>query len=246
MKCRLFAALTALAPLTLLAGAQEVSKGLDAKGQIKIGNHAVKMENGKLYEIRATGSGFQPNVSISPGFFRIAPGPFEKDAVTHFFVPTETKEYRLYVVPTLFGQVPDGPLDYTLKVTRIPISNKPLVKEDSKLTADDPPYENKKSFAKMDTHHKTFPVNLEAGRFYIVDMVRKGKDFDFKAIDPYLFLEGPDGKVVASDDDSGGGRNARIVFKTQQAGSYRIIAATLNKAVGPFTLSVRKQLKEKE
>jgi hypothetical protein len=131
-------------------------------------------------------------------------------------------------------------------VSRIPISNKPLLKQEGYLAAEDPPYENKKSFAKMDTHHKVFPVKLEADRFYIIDMVRKGKDFDFKDIDPYLFLEDPDGKVVTQDDDSGGNLNARIVFKAQRSGDYRIIASTLRKATGPFTLTVRKQLKEKE
>jgi hypothetical protein len=237
-------ALTALAPLALLAAAQEGDKGLDAKGQIKIGNHAVMMKAGKLYEIRAQGSGFQPVVSINPGFFRFTPGPFEKDAVTHFYVPTETREYRLYVTPAIFGRVPEGPLDYTLKVTRIPLSDKPLVKQESSLAAEDPPYENKTAFGKR-AHHKVFPVKLEADRFYIIDMVRKGKGFD-KDIDPYLYLEDSDGKVVASDDDSGGDLNARIIFKAQRSGDYRVIASSLNNNTGPFTLTVRKQLKEKE
>jgi hypothetical protein len=238
------AALTALAPLALLAAAQEGGKGLDVKGQIKIGNHAVKMEAGRLYEIRAQGSGFPPVVSIYPGYFRSTPGPFEKDATTHFYVPTETKEYRLYVTPAIYGRVPDGPLDYTLKVTRVPISNKPLLKQESSLAAGDPPYENKTAFGKR-AHHKVFPVKLEADRFYIIDMVRKGKGFD-KDIDPYLYLEDSEGKVIASDDDGGGDLNARIVFRAQRSGDYRIIAASLNNDTGPFTLTVRKQLKEKE
>ena len=78
------AALTALAPLALLAAAQAGDKGLDFKGQIKIANHAVKMEAGKLYEIRAQGSRFQPVVSIYPGFFRYAPGPFAKSFFTRW------------------------------------------------------------------------------------------------------------------------------------------------------------------
>jgi hypothetical protein len=239
-------ALTALAPLGLLVAAQEGEKGLDVKGQIKIGNHAVKMEAGRLYEIRAKGSGFQPAVTINPGYLRPTLGPFEREAATYFYFPKETKEHRLYVIPALYGGVPDGPLEYTLKVTRIPISNKPLLKHEGNLAAEDPPYENKKSFAKMDTHHKVFPVKLEANRFYLIDMVRKGKDFDPKDIDPYLFLEDPEGKVVAQDDDGGGNLNARIIFKAERSGDYRIIAATLRRATGPFTLTVRKQLKEKE
>jgi hypothetical protein len=50
-----------------------------------------------------------------------------------------------------------------------------------------------------------------------------------------------DGKIVASDDDSGGDYNARIIFQVRRAGDYRIIATTLRRATGPFTLTVRTQ-----
>ncbi len=238
------AALTALAPLAVLAAAQDGDKGLDVKGQIKIGNHAVQMQAGKLYEIRAQGSGFQPIVNINPGFFRYAPGPIEKDAATHYYVPTETREHRLYVTPSVYGRVPEGPLDYTLKVTRIPMSSKPLLKQESSLAAEDPPYENKAVFAKR-AHHKAFKVKLDADRFYIIDMVRRGKGFD-RDIDPYLYLEDFEGKVVASDDDGGGNLNARIVFRAPRSGDYRVIASSLNEVTGLFALTIRKQLKEKE
>jgi hypothetical protein len=247
MKCRALAAaiLTALVPLALLAAAQAGDKGLDVKGQIKIGNHALKLEAGKLYVVRATGNGFMPVLSINPGFFRGAQGPFERNAVNTVFVPAETREYRLYVVPATYGPLPEGMLDYTLKVTRIPLSNKPLVKEESKLTAEDPPYENKKSFVKTE-HHKAFPVKLDAERYYVIDMMRKGKEFDFKDISPSIHLEDPDKKVVASDAFGGEKGNARLVFKAPRAGDYRVIATSTNKEVGPFSLIVRKQLKEKE
>jgi hypothetical protein len=45
--------------------------------------------------------------------------------------------------------------------------------------------------------------------------------------------------VVAQDDDSGGDLNARIVYAPPQDGEFRVIATTLNKALGGFTLTVR-------
>jgi hypothetical protein len=253
MNRKVFAAvaLTALAPLGLLA-AQEGDKGLDVKGQIKIGNHAVKMEAGKLYEIRAQGRGFRPIVRIKGNFSSVEES-FYEDAVTHFLVPTGTMEYRLYVTVDTsgFGQVPDvpaGPLDYTLKVTRIPFSDKPLLKRDSSLTAEDPLYANWQSDLKTYFYYKAFPVKLEADRFYIIDMVRKEIDKvrRRKEIDPFLYLEDAKGRILAQDDDGRDNLNARIIFKPDRSGDYRIIASTLRKATGPFTLTVRKQLKEKE
>ena len=79
-----------------------------------------------------------------------------------------------------------------------------------------------------------FSVKLKARQFYIIDMMRGTEE-----IDPYLFLEDSEGKIVASDDDSGGNRNARIVFSPRRDSEYRIIATTLSPANGPFTLTVR-------
>ena len=49
--------------------------------------------------------------------------------------------------------------------------------------------------------------------------------FGVNAINPYLVLLGPDGTVVAKDDDSGEGTNARIEHLTlPQSGVYTIRA----------------------
>ena len=46
---------------------------------------------------------------------------------------------------------------------------------------------------------------------------------------------------TAENDDRGGGLNARITFRADQAGAYRIQATTFNAGAGPFTLTVREQ-----
>ncbi len=60
------------------------------------------------------------------------------------------------------------------------------------------------------------------------------------AFDAYAILEDANGKVLARDDDSGGGTNARIVFTLPAAGAYRIIANTYRQgSYGAYTLTVR-------
>jgi hypothetical protein len=47
---------------------------------------------------------------------------------------------------------------------------------------------------------------------------------------------------VAEDDDSGGNRNARIVYRCTQDGEYRIYATCLGgNTAGAFQLTVREQ-----
>jgi hypothetical protein len=83
---------------------------------------------------------------------------------------------------------------------------------------------------------KIFQVDLQAGRTYTVDMTSPNQ----LALDPYLRIEDLNGRVLAEDDDSGGGLNARINFRPAQTGPYVIIATCYNaNQTGPFTLSIR-------
>lgn len=65
-------------------------------------------------------------------------------------------------------------------------------------------------------------------------------DVTSSAFDAYAILEDATGKILARDDDSGGGTNARIVFTLSEAGAYRIIANTYRQgSYGAYSLSVR-------
>ncbi len=59
-----------------------------------------------------------------------------------------------------------------------------------------------------------------------------------EAFDAYVYLLGPDGREVASDDDSGGACNARIETFLETGGSYRIVVGSFSGNTGPFTLRV--------
>ena len=58
--------------------------------------------------------------------------------------------------------------------------------------------------------------------------------------DAYAVIQDARGNVLARDDDSGDGTNARIVFTLPYSGQYRLIANTYRPgATGTYTLTVR-------
>lgn len=56
--------------------------------------------------------------------------------------------------------------------------------------------------------------------------------------DSYLFLYGPDGQLVMSDDDSGGNLQARIVTTLATSGPFTVVATSFSENTGPYTVSV--------
>ncbi|MBI3963305.1 MAG: hypothetical protein HY335_11185, partial [Deinococcus sp.] len=56
--------------------------------------------------------------------------------------------------------------------------------------------------------------------------------------DTYLILMGPDGDFLASDDDSGGDTNSRLVYLLPEDGSYTILANSYDVATGTYSLKL--------
>jgi WD40 repeat protein len=103
-------------------------------------------------------------------------------------------------------------------------------KVDCKLTNQDA-----KDKVRTKSAHKAHAINLIAGNTYTFDMTGTLPGLQF---DPYLRLEDAAGNQLAFDDDSGGGQNARIVFRCTRSGLYRIIATTFQPGFGYYSLSV--------
>ena len=79
-----------------------------------------------------------------------------------------------------------------------------------------------------------YTFTASAGRATTIEMV--------STFDNLLILVGPNGTVIASDDDSFGGLNARIVINLPSTGTYNIEATTSGTSgnvVGNYTLTVR-------
>jgi hypothetical protein len=88
---------------------------------------------------------------------------------------------------------------------------------------------------RSDCPAKLYSFALVEGRTYTIDLRSD-------AFDAYLRLEDSNGKIVAEDDDSGGGKtmhDARIVYKVPKSGTYTVVCTSYNaSAKGPYTLTV--------
>ena len=67
-------------------------------------------------------------------------------------------------------------------------------------------------------HYEPVTFDGSAGDVVTVDMVSSG--------DTYLFLEGPDGSQIASDDDGGNDFNSRLEIPLPEDGEYTIVATS--------------------
>lgn len=76
---------------------------------------------------------------------------------------------------------------------------------------------------------KAFGFEGAQGAPVTIDLI--SDDFD-----AYLYLLGPDGIELETDDDSGGACHARIATFLPSGGRYTVVAASLSGAVGAFTL----------
>jgi hypothetical protein len=96
---------------------------------------------------------------------------------------------------------------------------------EDKLTNDDPVDPKARGPAKV------YEIELAGAADYQLDLVST-------KFDAYLRVLDKDGAELAYDDDSGGNRNARLVFAPPSTGTYRIVAATFDDKVGDYTLSI--------
>jgi hypothetical protein len=103
-----------------------------------------------------------------------------------------------------------------------------VLKKEGRLNANDP-----KDNVRTGSHQHTVTLKMAPGSVYTLDLA--SRDFD-----AFLRLEDATGKMLASDDDSGGSLNARIVFRPTREDEYRIIVTSLQGGqTGNYTLTVR-------
>jgi hypothetical protein len=202
--------------------------GQEFKGQITLPRHEVKLESGKLYEvILESPKDFPLNVTaLNLQVINVFGQDFQSRKM--YCMPSQETEAQFFISPAGFFGGQKTTCDYVLKVKSHALAKQPMLQVDDKWTDQDPIYPAHK------THFRDYKVNLAAGKLYVIDLVKGGQ-----GLDPYLFLEGANGKVVAQDDDSGGDLNARIIYSPTQDGVFRIIATTLVPATGNYTLTVR-------
>jgi hypothetical protein len=183
--------------------------------------YTFKMTQGKtyLFDLKAQNQNFFPSMRIETAAGQVVAqeinGGF--NATIAYRAP-KTEDYQL-IVTSRNRAIGKYTLNIALKF------DKGEAKYDGNLLNTDPRYNNK--------IHKLFTVEMAAGATYQID--QKSKNMDC-----YLYFEDPDGKVLAEDDDSGGGLDSQIIHKANKAGKYRIVATSLGgNQTGAFTLSIR-------
>ncbi len=91
--------------------------------------------------------------------------------------------------------------------------------------------------------YKPFTFQCQAGKTYIIEMNRVNEG----TLDPFLVLVNPMNQKVAFDDDSGGGLNARIIFKAPATAVYQVLATSLEaNMTGPFLLVIAEAATNKQ
>jgi len=147
---------------------------------------------------------------------------------------TETFAIPSEAVQKLLPELKSGKLLPKFGIGKI----EPLPKDDiqvfrvaGNLNAKDPV-----SKIKEDSHMKVHIVRLSAGVTYVIEM--QSKD-----VDSYLIVEDAKSNKLSEDNDSGGGKNAKILFKAVDSADYRIVATTAEASqVGAYTLTVRRHV----
>jgi hypothetical protein len=105
---------------------------------------------------------------------------------------------------------------------------KGLIRLKGKVDNNDTIYQGRRAYT-------TYRVEFESGRSYRIEMVSE-------VYYAFLFLEGPDGKVLAQHDSGGNGLTSRIVHRAKKTGVYRIICTSLGGfRTGDFKLTARER-----
>jgi hypothetical protein len=153
------------------------------------------------------------------------------ERVLQLFTPAQKARWREQVGEPFEGFLPPGQL--VLSLGRLELYSGPVgahLLVSDRLTRDDPEYKNRPG-----RPHKVHTARLHAGKTYQIDLMSK-------SFDAYLYLEDAAGNVLMQDDDSGGGLNARLIFRPARTDDYRIIATAYNWiGRGTYALTVVEQ-----
>jgi len=197
--------------------------------------YTLKMEKGKTYLLDLTSTVIQAGLRLEEaGGNQVAQDfdQFRNQGASIVYRPSKTDDFQIIATsaqPNAIGK-------FTLTVKELtgdegkPIELQ-LAKGQVSIT---------NALARTDQRYsgkicKQLTIKLEAGKTYQFD--HKSRNFD-----AYLYLIGPDGNVLAQDDDSGGNLDSRIVHRATKTGEYRVIATSLGgQGIGPFTFIVQER-----
>src|SRR5262245_51690602 len=192
--------------------------------------HQVKMSPARTYQIDLESSDFDAYLRILDSAGKqLAKDDDGGDGLNARLRFTPTKEGTYQIVATRFGS---GEGNYVLKIRDLTADEparpagvaKKELRFEGKLTEDSPKVQNKPA----EIHR----VRMSPEKTYVVDL--ESTDFD-----AYLRILDSHGKQLASDDDSGGNRNARIRFTPAKEDEYQVVATRFGNRTGNYLLKIR-------
>jgi hypothetical protein len=191
-------------------------------------------EKGKTYQVRLESEDFDGYLYLlSPNGQVLAEdddGAGEPNALL-LWTAAETGTYRVLVTSYKPGVTGAFRLSITAVAPDVvlPVRLKNhVVRITGQLTSTAPVFDGKPS--------RAYSIKFEAGKTYQIDLV--STEFD-----AFLYLLGEGGKELSRDDDSGGRRNARIVYQVKVSGMYRIEACSLRAdGAGKYTFLIKESI----
>ena len=194
--------------------------------------YTFKMEKDKAYQIELQSNNFRPYLRLENSKGAQVGADFDRfgnQSAVLMHRPNVTEDYTIVV--TSLNANAQGKFTMTVKELTgdegKPIALKLVkgaVKHEGNIERTDIKYEGKIA--------KSYTVKFEKGSTYQIDHMAK--------FDAYLYLIGPDGRVLAQDDDGGDGLNSRIIHKADATGDYRVIATSLGGSnIGAYTFQIR-------
>jgi hypothetical protein len=223
--------ITVASPLPAII-AQE--NDLHIKGEVKIPQHKVELKAGELYLLKLNGRNLR--AEISPGYLwgtSHVNGRFE--AIT---MAGKTQTYTIAVLPSLLFD--DKPQPYELSIKRMPLTT--VLDKKDELQPSDATLKPGMMIKDLDVrnrHYKVYEVKMKPGHAYIISM---SVNADGNRFHPYLIVEDPAETMI--DSNGRADLKAQIDFIAPKAGTYRILAATLDaNRLGKFTLLARESEK---
>jgi hypothetical protein len=99
----------------------------------------------------------------------------------------------------------------------------------------DPTDDSRASRIEMPGDLDSYRVSLESGVTYVIEARASG---EHGLADPFVAVFNAENTRVTSDDDSGGGRNARLRFRPRESGDFLIQVSGLGGATGDYEVRI--------
>jgi hypothetical protein len=183
------------------------------KVELKFDRHKFALKAGQAYRIDISGDGTAWDVRFGgPGEQGTLPADGPRRALD-YFIPVNTATYETVVFPRHIAAEREKAttLKYAIKLTPI-VLPKPALEVKATLSGRDPAYE----YRKRQPPHKAYTVELEKGKPYLIQLVSGWRWM------PHLFVEGPDGSILAQHE----GLRSGLVFRPPTDAKYKIIVTT--------------------